>query len=146
MVAAHRGSSGEFPAGKHEQVPALLVAVGTAVCRRGIVKLQPLGDPSGLSAYVLEGLSQTNTVTKVDHLLCLKKIILWHSSSRRKEGDDFVIRNDDFTSAQRAVVKRSHFSHQIVALSGTEGPSLLGFAVGGTDGNRHWLHLLTTKI
>lgn len=69
-------------------------------------------------------------VTKVDHLLCLKTVILWHSSSRRKEGDDIVIRNDDFTSAQRAVVKSSHFSHQFVALSGTEGPSLLWFCSG----------------
>jgi len=52
----------------------------------------------------------------------------------------------DFTSAQRAMVKSSYFSHQFVALSSTEGPSLLWFCSGWTDGDRHWLHLLTTKI
>lgn len=99
MVAAHRGSSGEFPAGEHEQVPALLVAVGTAVCREGMVKSpkvksQPLGDPSELSAHLCwRDFSQTNTVTKNGSFIVLKKLILWQSSCRRKEGDDIVIRN-----------------------------------------------------
>jgi len=83
MVAAHRGSSGEFPAGKHEQVPALLVAVGTAVCREGMVKSpkvksQPLGDPSELAAHLCwRDFSQTNTVTKNGSFIVLKKLILW---------------------------------------------------------------------